>query len=139
MAKDDKLSKLRILVIDDNLDSRVLAKTMLHDAGYTKVTTIEDPLVALARVQRGLADFVFLDWRMPKLPGIELLRIIRSNDRELPMVMLTNVTDREAVVQALHAGANDYIVKPFTTETLVAKIDEVINKKHEQEIEEEVA
>lgn len=129
--------KLRVLVVDDDVDTRVLVKTMLSEFGFTRVTAVEDAATALSRIQRGLTDFVFVDLRLPKLPGIELIRIIRASDKLLPMVILTSDTDREAVIDAFKAGANDFIAKPFTADLLVQKVIDAMAARQERKVHEE--
>ena len=125
----ENAASLRILVVDDDPSVRVLAKTMLNDAGFLKVTATEDPLNALSRLQRGLADFVFLDWKLPKLSGLEVLKTIRTNDKLLPIIMISSENDRDKIVLAIKAGATDYIFKPFTKEILVEKLESAMERK----------
>lgn len=118
---------LRILVVDDDRHIRTIACAMLKRAGYNKVSSTEDPLNAIRRMQRGLVDIAFLDWSLPTMSGLEVLKAIRANDEELPIIMFTAHSDREHVMEAFKAGATDYICKPFNQSTLINKLHEVIS------------
>ncbi len=125
-------TSLRILVVDDDRHIRTIACAMLKRAGYAKVSSTDDPLNAIRRMQRGLVDIAFLDWSLPTMSGIEVLRSIRANDDELPIIMFTAHSDREHVMAAFKAGATDYISKPFNQSTLIGKLSEVLEKQKQK-------
>ena len=73
-------------------------------------------------------DLVLVDWNMPKMDGITLIRKIRETDKTLPLIMVTTESEKSRVMEALKAGVNNYVVKPFTAETLSEKIEQTMSK-----------
>lgn len=129
---------LRILVVDDDKHIRTIATAMLKHAGFDRVQATEDPVNALRKMEKGLVQLVLLDWKLPQLQGIEILRTIRSYDRDLPIIMFTAHKGREKVLEAIEAGVSDYISKPFTQMALVTKINEVMAKYKEDRRQEAI-
>ena len=121
-------AKLRILVLDDDPHVLELAKVMLKYHGYSRVELTSDPVNAMRKLERKMVDFAFLDWNLPNLSGIELVKALRSQMNDVPIIMLTGESDRDKVMEALKAGATDYIVKPFFRTTLISKLEEVLNR-----------
>lgn len=119
----------RFLVVDDMSTMRKIIRTILNQLGYTNVDEAENGKEALAKLRGGNYDFVLLDWNMPEMDGFETLKQIRSDDRikHIPVIMVTAEAKKENVLAAVQAGANNYIVKPFTPETLKEKIEKVWN------------
>ena len=121
-------SRLRILVLDDDSNVLDLTKVMLKYHGYSRVELTSDPVNAMRKLERKLIDIAFLDWNLPNLSGLELVRALRGQMNDVPIIMLTGESDRDKVMQALSAGASDYIVKPFFRTTLISKLEEVLAK-----------
>jgi len=114
------MSAGRILVVDDDPQIRRVMRVTLIAQGY-EVNDARSGEEALEKLRREAVDLVLLDMNMPGLGGIETCRLIRA-DSEVAIVMLT-VRDAEAdQVEALDAGADDYITKPFRTQELLARI-----------------
>ena len=124
----DAQRKLKFLVVDDMATMRRFVKQSLRELGYTRVSMAADGDAAIALLKSGNFDFVITDWNMPGTPGLEVLRQVRADARlaKLPVVMLTAEAKREYIVEAIQAGASDYVVKPFTVRTLKEKIDKVL-------------
>lgn len=124
VALEPRPPQQRILAVDDERDLAEVLEFVLHRAGY--VTTIaHDGLVAWERFLAQQPDLVVLDINMPGLDGFELLRRIRSSPGQqaaTPVIMLTARNDEPSIVEALDAGANDYIAKPFSPRQLLARI-----------------
>jgi two-component system chemotaxis response regulator CheY len=122
----------RFLIVDDHVGTRSLVKTVLSQEGYTNVRSCEDGLEALTELQSGEVDIVVCDWNMPTMTGIDLLRHMRRNEatNAIPFVMLTAQQEQAEVVMAVAYGATDYIIKPFTPETLIGKIERIIRKHY---------
>ena len=120
-------SKMKILIVDDMSTMRRIIKNALKQLGYNNVDEAEDGKQALAKLQQDLYQFVISDWNMPNLSGLELLKAIRQDPalKDLPILMVTAEAKKESVVEAIQSGANNYIVKPFTAETLQEKIDKI--------------
>ena len=129
-GKNPSNKSLRFLIVDDQVGTRSLVKAVLFQGGYTNVRSCENGLEALAELQAGDVDIVVCDWNMPTMTGIELLLQMRKNNatNAIPFVMLTAQQEQNEVVMAVAYGATDYIIKPFTPETLMGKIERIIRK-----------
>ncbi|WPM31640.1 chemotaxis response regulator CheY [Hydrogenobacter sp. T-2] len=115
----------KFLVVDDMSTMRKIIRTILNQLGYTNVEEAENGKEALSKLRSGNYDFVLLDWNMPEMDGFETLKQIRSDDKlkGIPVIMVTAEAKKENVLAAIQAGANNYVVKPFTPETLKEKIE----------------
>ena len=113
----------RILVVDDHPTNRELLLRRLEKASYT-VTIAESGEDALERLRAEAFDLVLLDWMMPGMSGIEVLRRIRATRSpiELPVIMATARSEPDDIVEALRAEANDYVPKPLNFEIVIARI-----------------
>jgi two-component system chemotaxis response regulator CheY len=122
---------MKILVVDDFSTMRRIIKNILKELGYNNVDEADDGKTGLEKLQGGGGfDFVITDWNMPIMPGIELLRAIRSDAalKGLPVLMVTAEAAKENIVEAVSAGVSNYIVKPFTAAALKERIDLIIAK-----------
>jgi two-component system chemotaxis response regulator CheY len=115
---------MKILVVDDHESMRRIEKQILNDLGYPNVDMADDGSTALPMLQSGNYDFVISDWNMPKMEGLELLRAIRADARltKMPVLLVTAESKKEKIIEAVKAGVNDYVVKPFNAEIIKAKI-----------------
>ena len=122
---------MKFLVVDDFSTMRRIIKNLLHDLGYANVTEADDGQTALPMLQAGAFDFLITDWNMPGMPGLDLLKAVRADDRlaKLPVLMLTAEAKREQIVEAAQAGVNGYVIKPFTAATLKEKIDKILETR----------
>lgn len=115
------------LVADDSSVIRKLLAGMLEDkCGFTNIVQAKDGADALKSSKLGDFDIIFLDWNMPEMLGIDVLRAIRKTDKTTPIVMVTSEKEGARVVEALDAGANNYIIKPFEPSLLASKIKQVL-------------
>lgn len=121
-------SGIRFLVVDDFSTMRRIIRNFLADLGYTNVAEADDGTTALPVLKAGSVDFLITDWNMPGMPGLELLKQVRSDPamKKLPVLMVTAEAKREQIVEAAQAGVNGYVVKPFTAQTLKDKIDKIL-------------
>ncbi len=119
---------LRFLVVDDFSTMRRIVKNFLNDLGYNDVTEADDGNTALPILKQGNIDFLVTDWNMPIMPGLELLKAVRSDPAlaKLPVLLVTAEAKREQIVEAAQAGVNGYVVKPFTAVTLKEKIEKIL-------------
>jgi two-component system, chemotaxis family, chemotaxis protein CheY len=119
---------LNILVVDDFSTMRRIIKNLLHDLGYPSVAEADDGNTALPLLKSGNFNFLITDWNMPGMPGLELLKQVRADARlgDMPVLMLTAEAKREQIVEAVQAGVNGYVIKPFTAATLKEKIDKIM-------------
>lgn len=125
------LSDMKILVVDDFSTMRRIIKGLLLDLGYGNITEADDGLTALPMLKAGNFDFLITDWNMPGMPGVELLRQVRADERlsKLPVLMLTAEAKREQIVEAAQAGVSGYVIKPFTAAVLKEKIEKIFASK----------
>lgn len=121
---------MKILVVDDFSTMRRIIKNILKEIGYANVDEADDGSTALEKLKGGDFDFVVTDWNMPNMPGIELLRSIREDAKlkSTPVLMVTAEAAKENVMEAVQAGVNNYIVKPFTAAALKERIDLILEK-----------
>ena len=117
----------RLLVVDDLATMRNLIRKMLKAIGYSIIEEAEDAVAALEKLRAQHFDLVITDWNMPNLDGLSLLQEIRKSEdlAHLPVLMVTAEKKRENVLTAIHAGANGYIVKPFSEAALADKLAQV--------------
>ena len=118
-----------ILVVDDNEDIRALVVYLLQLEGYN-VREAEDGESAIVALREAHADLLLLDVMMPGISGLELLTMIRSGEViqqvDIPVIMLTAKTQLEDIDQATALGATSYMLKPFKSEVLREKIQEIL-------------
>ncbi len=122
--------KMRILVVDDFASMRNIIKGLLNQIGFQNIEEAKDGSTALEKLKIGKFDLVICDWNMPKVPGIEVLKAVRNDPRlkDLPFLMVTAEAKKDNVMEAVKAGVNQYIVKPFTAETLQKKIEKIFDE-----------
>jgi two-component system chemotaxis response regulator CheY len=106
---------------------RIIVNT-LKRAGYEDVTEASDGKDALAKMKVEQFNFVITDWNMPEMDGLTFVSQIRSQDefKDMPILMVTTRSVKDDIIEAMKAGVNNYIVKPFTPETLGEKINQVL-------------
>ena len=117
----------KILLVDDEVNLIDPIAFNLKQKGYDAITTY-DGKTALEAFRRENPDLVLLDWSLPDISGLDILKQMRSEQDYTPVVMLTGRTAKEDIVEGLTAGADDYVTKPFTWEELVARIDSVLRR-----------
>ena len=112
---------MTILVVDDFSTMRRIVKNILRQLGFNKTIEADDGTTALEKLKSEKVDFVITDWNMPKMTGLELVKMIRSDSelKHLPILMVTAEALQENIVAAAKAGVNNYIVKPFDAKTLI--------------------
>ncbi|HEX6674921.1 MAG TPA: response regulator [Actinomycetes bacterium] len=116
---------MRALVIDDSKAIRIILRKLLGELGF-EVAEAADGREALERLNgpMGPFDLALVDWNMPEMNGLEFVREVRGQGghEDLTMVMVTTETESGQVVRALAAGANEYIMKPFSRDVLIDKL-----------------
>ncbi|HEC24435.1 MAG TPA: response regulator [bacterium] len=118
---------MKILIVDDFSTMRRIIKNILKQIGFANIDEAENGEIALSKIIDGDYDFVISDWNMPEMSGIELLKKVRTSEtvKDLPFLMVTAESKKENVIEAVKAGVNNYIVKPFTAEVLQEKISKI--------------
>ena len=120
------LDRMRVLLVEDNVEALGLIRNMLVDMGMTQIFTAKDGRSALdflgAFDGEDAIDIVLCDWNMPRMSGLDLLRQIRTCDKDTPFLMITGTADGDSVTKAKSAGVTGYIKKPFSTQELNKKL-----------------
>jgi len=122
--------KTKFLVVDDFSTMRRIVRNLLKELGYSNVDEAEDGVLALQKLRSEKFDFVVSDWNMPNMDGLEMLKQIRADATlsSLPVLMVTAEAKKENIIAAAQAGANGYVVKPFTAATLDEKLSKIFEK-----------
>ena len=120
-------TNMRVLVVDDFSTMRRIVKNILRQLGFTNIVEADDGTTAWETLNKDKIDFIISDWNMPNMTGIELLRKVRSSEEfgDLPFLMVTAEAQQENIIEAVQAKVSNYIVKPFTAETMKQKIDKI--------------
>ncbi len=123
------MSDLKILAVDDSPTMRRIIVNTLKRAGYDDVTEAADGKDALAKMQIDKFNFVITDWNMPNMDGLTFVNKLRGDPdtKTLPILMVTTRSVKDDIVSALKAGVNNYVVKPFTPDTIKEKINDVLS------------
>lgn len=121
---------IKILVIDDFPTMRRIIRNLLKDLGFENVDEAEDGAQGLDKVKNGNYDLVVSDWNMPNMDGLTMLQHIRADDKvgKIPVLMVTAEAKKENIIAAAQAGANGYVVKPFTAATLEEKLNKIFEQ-----------
>lgn len=122
------ISKLRILVVDDHMLMRSLVSQSLEACGAKNIQLASNGLAALDLIEENLFDVVFLDWNMPEMEGIDVLKRCRTNNRyaNMAIVMLTAEQTEKNVLKAIELGATSYIVKPVSKNSLTRNMNKIL-------------
>lgn len=123
---------LRVLIADDTLVMRTTLKFMLTNLGYSDITEATNGLEAWTKLSAAEPpfDLILCDQNMPECTGIEFLKKLRADVKftKTPCLMVTSEGDRDFLLEALRAGANDIAIKPVTIEVLKTKIENTVKK-----------
>lgn len=125
------LSSFTVLVVDDFSTMRRIVNSLIREAGFGAVTEAEDGVEALRKLENGNFKFIVSDWNMPNMTGLELLKAVRSAPslKHLPFLLITAEARKENIIDAAQAGADGYIVKPFTAAILSDKMKAILKRK----------
>ncbi len=118
---------MKFLVVDDSATMRRIVVNSLNRIGFDDCVEAGDGASALESFDPSV-NFVITDWNMPNMSGLDFVRALRArgDGGSVPILMVTTRSVREDIVQAAHAGVNNYIVKPFTPQVLKEKIEQVL-------------
>jgi two-component system chemotaxis response regulator CheY len=121
-----------ILVVDDMLTMRKLVSKTCKELGFTKISDAADGILAWEVIQNANPPIglIISDWNMPNCTGLDLLKRVRADGRfgKLPFVMVTAEAEQHQIVEAIKSGVSNYVIKPFTPESLKDKL-EAVHKK----------
>lgn len=126
--------KLKVLVVDDEEAIRDMIQFALEQAGM-KVSTASSAYEAILKINEKRPDIILMDWMMPGVSGIELTRRLRKDDHtsDIPIIMLTARITEDDKVTGLEAGADDYLIKPFSPRELLARIKAVLRRSRSED------
>lgn len=116
---------MKILIVDDSSTMRRILKTQLEGLGITTIVEAGNGEEGLGVLQANMpVDIILLDWNMPVMDGMTFLKTVRRDAayKSVRIVMCTSESEKTRVVEALKEGANNYIIKPFTPETIREKL-----------------
>jgi len=122
---------MNILVVDDIATMRRIVRNILKHLGYNNVFEADDGTSAVEILKKEKIQFIISDWIMPQMPGIELLKTVRGTEewKSIPFLMVTAAGQKENILEAVKLKVNNYIVKPFTHEVLMEKINKIFGGK----------
>ena len=129
------MAKQSILVIDDEPAIRDMLQIALDAAGF-KVGLAEDAKQAYPIITDTPPDLILLDWMMPGTSGLELLRRLRRDEINIPVIMLTAKVEEASKISGLDSGADDYIAKPFSPRELVSRVKAILRRTSEESMKE---
>jgi two-component system chemotaxis response regulator CheY len=113
----------KVLVADDSSTMRKIILRSLQAVGVPDAAEAGDGEEAIKMFGEGTYDLVLTDWNMPGKSGLEVIQEIRKSNKEVPIIMVTTEAEKTRVMEAIQAGVSDYLVKPFTAETLRQKLE----------------
>ncbi|MFN3505284.1 MAG: response regulator [Caldimicrobium sp.] len=118
---------VKILIVDDFATMRKIIRNILIQLGFKNILEADDGTTALDILSKEKVDLIISDWNMPKMSGLELLKAVRGNEatKDLPFIMVTAEAQKENILEAIKYKVSQYIVKPFTPETLKEKLEKV--------------
>jgi len=122
-------TSLKVLVVDDFATMRRIVKGVLKQLGFSDIIEADDGANALKELKKEKVGLIVSDWNMPNMTGLDLLKAVRGDGdlKSIPFLMVTAEGQKENVVQAVQAGVNNYIVKPFTPETFKDKLEKIFS------------
>jgi two-component system, chemotaxis family, chemotaxis protein CheY len=122
---------MRFLLVDDSRTMRNIQKKVLEAMGVAEFSEAGDGLEALTVIASNPQPFdcVLVDWNMPNMDGHTLILKIREKDKITPLIMVTTEAEKSRVIEALKAGVNNYVIKPFTPEALLGKVKQTLEKR----------
>lgn len=120
--------KMNVLIVDDFATMRRILKNILRQIGFANISEAEDGKSALKELKKTKYDLVLCDWNMPGMSGLEVLKTVRADEelKGLAFIMVTAEAQKENILEAVKSGVSNYVVKPFTAETMSEKLKKVL-------------
>jgi two-component system, chemotaxis family, chemotaxis protein CheY len=121
---------MKFLLIDDSRTMRNIQKKVLGSLAGVEFAEAGDGIEALSVIAAtpGGFELMIVDWNMPNMDGITLVKKVRETDKKTLMIMATTEAEKSRVLDAIRAGVNNYVVKPFTPEALMEKVSQTLAK-----------
>lgn len=117
---------MKVMLIDDSKTMRNIQRNVLSQLGYTQIEEACDGQDALSKVHAFNPDLILVDWNMPVMDGPSFIRAYRGQGKTTPIIMVTTEAEKGRVIEAIKAGVNNYVVKPFTPEILGERIRQTL-------------
>jgi CheY-like chemotaxis protein/thioredoxin-like negative regulator of GroEL len=124
---------LTLMIVDDQMVVRKMIRDMLRKIGYQNFIMADDGDSALVKLRTNHVDLLLCDWNMPRMTGVEVLHQVRADEalKDLPFIMVTGEVDETTVAEAIEGEVDAYLLKPFTSDALQKKIEEVLEKRRQ--------
>src|ERR1700752_829927 len=137
----DAVSSKRILVVEDEKDVVDLLTLNLRKAGGFVISTASDGASGLAKARAEKPDFIILDLMLPKMPGLEVCKLLKSDPptRHIPILMLTARAEEVDRIVGLEFGADDYVTKPFSPREVILRINAILRRGTAEENDDRLA
>ena len=119
---------MRVMIVDDSKTMRNIQRNVLTKLGYTELEEACDGQDALSKAGAFKPELILLDWNRPNMDGLTFLKTYRGQGHATPIIMVTTESEKPRVVEAIKAGVNNYLVKPFTPDGLSGRIKETLEK-----------
>lgn len=119
---------MKILLVDDSKTMHNIQKAVLAQIGFTEIEEACDGHDALSKVNAFGPELILVDWNMPNMDGLTFVKHYRQTNKTTPMIMVTTEAEKARVIEAIKAGVNNYVVKPFTPDLLSQRIKETLAK-----------
>lgn len=116
----------KVLVADDSGVMRKIIIRALNACGITDIVEASDGAEAIAHFGKQAFDLVMTDWNMPEKTGLEVVVTLRATGTDVPIIMITTEAERSQIMEAIQAGVNDYLTKPFEASVLREKIEKLV-------------
>ncbi len=133
------LAERHVLIVDDSAQLRRILSKIVREEGCLYIRHASDGIQALSELKASKSnntpiDLILLDWNMPRMTGLDFLKKIRNTPdyQDIAVIMITAEAQRENIIDAVKAGVNSYIVKPFTEETVVGKLKSLLATENKQ-------
>jgi len=119
---------MKILLVDDSRTMRNIQKKVLGALGAADFAEAGDGVEALSLMANAKFDLALVDWNMPNMDGHTLVQKIRETDKTTPLIMVTTEAEKQRVMDAIKAGVNNYVIKPFTPESLLDRVNQTMTR-----------